>query len=77
MDGWSWEGISKDEATSNVSIVVSNYLMARTRQIERWDDRLYERARRWSLWAQMVRSFLLLSLSTLSCTLSLLNDGII
>lgn len=55
MDGWCWQDIPKEEAAKNASVVVSNYLMARTRQIERWDDKLYDRARRWCLWAQVVR----------------------
>jgi hypothetical protein len=54
MDGWTWPSVSKEDVATNAGVIVSNYLMARTRQIELWNAKTYQRARQWTSWSQSV-----------------------
>lgn len=55
MDGWDLPAIPQQNVIRDVGVVISNYLMARTRQISNWDPVTFQRARQWSTWAQTVR----------------------
>ena len=55
MDGWDLPSNPQQNVVRDVGVVISNYLMARTRQICAWDAVTFQRARQWSTWVQKVR----------------------